>query len=591
MKNKMKIKLTLLLICISIVPLIILFSLYIKNTYDFYKTQRKGMAFTEIEKAAYKANTAFSEIDELVSSLIYSQYDNEYCIQSISAQENEKSELTDIERLQNYREFKYVCSNLIQNNQYAEAVYLFNKNGSNYIYTKGKDYFLETDYKESTWYKQIEENGLYKMMTFWSSSNKRVTGKYYLEIRPVSNDRGEKLSYIAVVCNTDFLNEMDNEILDDFIMIINEQGDIQYEAGNDIQNTGKTAQINKNDQSFTERKNGEYVFSELGINNWKIVSKYNLGELGTLYKNNIINLVLVIAVCIIFIIFLVLIIEKYFIDPIVRLSYIMVQVPEQNIKNKDKKYKERTDEIGVLYNQFYEMINKINILIKEQYISQINFLKEKLNGLMSQINSHFLFNTLESINCLADLDGDKRISLLSISLGDMLHYSMDFEKSEETLESEMKNIKTYIKIQEIRFENSIRVIENIPDKLKNCIVLKFMLQPIVENAVEHGLIDVENDWWIKISAEELGEKLVIRIENGGEYIPSERLEKIRKKIEGINEHLDQDSDLKLKRGHNIGLENIQRRIHIVYSRAYGLNIFNREKGGVRVEITLPLKYS
>ena len=105
------------------------------------------------------------------------------------------------------------------------------------------------------------------------------------------------------------------------------------------------------------------------------------------------------------------------------------------------------------------------------------------------------------------------------------------------------------------------------------------------------LIDVENDWWIKISAEKLGEKLVIRIENGGEYIPSERLEKIRKKIEGINEHLDQDSDLKLKRGHNIGLENIQRRIHIVYSRAYGLNIFNREKGGVRVEITLPLKYS
>lgn len=576
MKNRMKVKLTLLLICISIVPLIILFSLYIKNTYDFYKNQRKGMAITEIEKAAYKADTAFSEIDELVSSLIYSQYDDEYCIQSISAQENTKSEMTDIERLNNYREFKYVCSNLIQNNQYAEAVYLFNKNGSNYIYTKGKDYFLETDYKESAWYKQMEENNLYKMMTFWSSSNKRVTGKYYLEIRPVSNDRGEKLSYIAVVCNTDFLNEMDNEILEDLIMITNEMGDIQYETGKEIQNT---------------EKSGRYVFSELGINDWKIVSKYNLGELDTLYKNNIVNLVMVIVICIIFIILLVMIIEKYFIDPIVRLSYIMVQVPEQNIKNKDKKYKERTDEIGVLYNQFYEMINKINILIKEQYISQINFLKEKLNGLMSQINSHFLFNTLESINCLADLDGDKRISLMSKSLGDMLHYSMDFEKSEETLESEMKNIKTYIKIQEIRFENSIRVIENIPDKLNNCIVLKFMLQPIVENAVEHGLIDVENDWWIKISAEELGEKLVIRIENGGEYIPPERLEKIRKKIEGINEHLDQDPDLKLKRGHNIGLENIQRRIHIVYSRAYGLNIFNREKGGVRVEITLPLKYS
>ena len=101
------------------------------------------------------------------------------------------------------------------------------------------------------------------------------------------------------------------------------------------------------------------------------------------------------------------------------------------------------------------MVIKINELIQEQYVSQINLLREKLNGLMSQINSHFLFNTLENINCLADLDGNRKIAMMSKSLGDMLHYSMEFERTEETLEAEMENIRKYVEIQEIRFDNKI----------------------------------------------------------------------------------------------------------------------------------------
>lgn len=590
MKKSLKTKFTLGLLCVSIIPVLILFYLHIKSFYKFYDERTSIIASGEMEKAVYQIDSAFQEVDELVASLIHSRYDNKYCIQSIAGMEYADTDITAMQRLTNYREFIYICSNLICNNKYVEGVYLFTESGYTYSYTKTKEFYLEKDYQESSWYRQMCDENLYQLVTFWDSPSKRVTEKNILEVRPVADERGRKTGYIAVVCNNNMMEEIDSDsALDNEAVILDGGGGFLYRIMGDMDLTAaEKDRIRNEDKGIIGIKDGGIIFHTLSLNNWKIVSRYGVDELSELYQKNIMNLVMLLLICVGFIIASVFVIGRHFIEPIVKLSAMMLKVPDEEPVLSPALQK-RDDEIGILYNKFQLMVIKINELIQEQYVSQINLLREKLNGLMSQINSHFLFNTLENINCLADLDGNRKIAMMSKSLGDMLHYSMEFERTEETLEAEMENIRKYVEIQEIRFDNKIHVIEEIPDELRTSRVLKFMLQPLVENSIEHGLIGEEDVWWIRIQAWAEQKKLCIRVENAGMYITPEELEEIRGNItrDKIREAAEAE-ELKRRRN-SIGLVNIQRRIKLVYSDRYGLEIYNRESGGLEVLIRLPLQ--
>lgn len=590
MKKGLKTKFTLGLLCVSIIPVLILFYLHIKSFYKFYDERTSIIASGEMEKAVYQIDSAFQEVDELVASLIHSRYDNKYCIQSIAGMEYADTDITAMQRLTNYREFIYICSNLICNNKYVEGVYLFTESGYTYSYTKTKEFYLEKDYQESSWYRQMCDENLYQLVTFWDSPSKRVTEKNILEVRPVADERGRKTGYIAVVCNNNMMEEIDSDsALDNEAVILDGGGGFLYRIMGDMDLTAaEKERIRNEDKGIIGIKDGGIIFHTLSLNNWKIVSRYGVDELSELYQKNIMNLVMLLLICVGFIIASVFVIGRHFIEPIVKLSAMMLKVPDEEPVLSPALQK-RDDEIGILYNKFQLMVIKINELIQEQYVSQINLLREKLNGLMSQINSHFLFNTLENINCLADLDGNRKIAMMSKSLGDMLHYSMEFERTEETLEAEMENIRKYVEIQEIRFDNKIHVIEEIPDELRTSRVLKFMLQPLVENSIEHGLIGEEDVWWIRIQAWAEQKKLCIRVENAGMYITPEELEEIRGNItrDKIREAAEAE-ELKRRRN-SIGLVNIQRRIKLVYSDRYGLEIYNRESGGLEVLIRLPLQ--
>ena len=590
MKKSLKTKFTLGLLCVSIIPVLILFYLHIKSFYKFYDERTSIIASGEMEKSFYQIDSAFQEVDELVASLIHSRYDNKYCIQSIAGMEYADTDITAMQRLTNYREFIYICSNLICNNKYVEGVYLFTESGYTYSYTKTKEFYLEKDYQESSWYRQMCDENLYQLVTFWDSPSKRVTEKNILEVRPVADERGRKTGYIAVVCNNNMMEEIDSDsALDNEAVILDGGGGFLYRIMGDMDLTAaEKERIRNEDKGIIGIKDGGIIFHTLSLNNWKIVSRYGVDELSELYQKNIMNLVMLLLICVGFIIASVFVIGRHFIEPIVKLSAMMLKVPDEEPVLSPALQK-RDDEIGILYNKFQLMVIKINELIQEQYVSQINLLREKLNGLMSQINSHFLFNTLENINCLADLDGNRKIAMMSKSLGDMLHYSMEFERTEETLEAEMENIRKYVEIQEIRFDNKIHVIEEIPDELRTSRVLKFMLQPLVENSIEHGLIGEEDVWWIRIQAWAEQKKLCIRVENAGMYITPEELEEIRGNItrDKIREAAEAE-ELKRRRN-SIGLVNIQRRIKLVYSDRYGLEIYNRESGGLEVLIRLPLQ--
>lgn len=170
---------------------------------------------------------------------------------------------------------------------------------------------------------------------------------------------------------------------------------------------------------------------------------------------------------------------------------------------------------------------------------------------------------------------------MSKALGDMLRYSIEYERDEETLQTELLHIGQYIRIQEIRFGNKILLKTEIEAGLENTKVLKFMLQPIVENSIEHGFTGIDMPWIIRVTAcREQGGVRVSVCDNGAGMSKKE-IEVLRSKIYSQDE-LPSDS-----RYVSIGLSNIHKRIQLLYHEPYGLDIESVRGRGINVVIHLP----
>ena len=200
---------------------------------------------------------------------------------------------------------------------------------------------------------------------------------------------------------------------------------------------------------------------------------------------------------------------------------------------------------------------------------------------MSQINAHFIFNTLENINCLAKIEKNNQIAVMSKSLGDMLRYSIEYESDEETLATEISHIREYLNIQEIRFGSPILLKIESSEEILQSPVLKFMLQPVIENSIEHGLAGEEPPWIIVVRAYRQDGKTIIAVQDNGIGMEEDTLREVRRRIYHPDD-LAEDA-----RYASIGLSNIYKRIQLLYGEEYGLEIENLAGRGVEVKVCLP----
>ena len=220
-------------------------------------------------------------------------------------------------------------------------------------------------------------------------------------------------------------------------------------------------------------------------------------------------------------------------------------------------------------------------MIKEKYESQINMLKSRLRNLTSQINSHFLFNTLENISCLAQLEGNKQIVIMTKSLGDMLRYTMDIDGDYITLEKEIGQMQRYLNIQEVRFGNEIKLELDLEEGVSKRKVMKYMLQPIVENAIEHGMSGKEFPWKLLIAAKHEGNDMYIVVKDNGTGMDEKTLECVRKRI--YNKTAQEEEE----KYFNIGLKNIHERIQLLFTEKYGMWIDSIPEEGTTVTLHVP----
>lgn len=243
---------------------------------------------------------------------------------------------------------------------------------------------------------------------------------------------------------------------------------------------------------------------------------------------------------------------------------------------------EGKDEIGIIDDSFNSMLSKLKTLINENYIQRLEKRETELKALQLQINPHFLYNTLESINSIASVYGCKEIAVMSQKLGEMFRYSINAGKNEfVTLKEEICHIKNYIEIQTIRFDDKFIVFYNIPDILIYSRIIKFILQPIVENAFYHGFENKKGKSVLEISAYMEDQYLYLKIQDDGNGMDIQTLDALNAYINNENYFIINDN-----KG-SIGLKNVNSRIKLTYGEEYGISIKSNLDKGTLVIIKLP----
>jgi two-component system, sensor histidine kinase YesM len=265
-------------------------------------------------------------------------------------------------------------------------------------------------------------------------------------------------------------------------------------------------------------------------------------------------------------------------NPILELAGTMqkVQNGNFNIVNSLIPSKIYEDEVGILYRNFKTMIQRIDELIQENYSKQLLIKETEFKALQSQINPHFLYNTLESINWLAIINKQKQISSMVEALGNLMRNSINFKEDIITVEEELEIVNSYLTIQKYRFDDRLEFQLGVPSHFMKCRIPKLILQPLLENSFKHAVETSVYTSVIKLEAYQEEDKLFIRVEDNGPGIDPLILEKVK------------EGKVKPK-GTGIGLNNIDNRIKLFTGEEYGLRIENLLGKGTAITVVLPFQ--
>ncbi|MCD9023240.1 sensor histidine kinase [Cohnella silvisoli] len=236
------------------------------------------------------------------------------------------------------------------------------------------------------------------------------------------------------------------------------------------------------------------------------------------------------------------------------------------------------DEFEYLYTQFNSTTSKMKQLISEVYESRLRSQRSELKQLQSQINPHFLYNTYFMIHRMAKaLDVDNLLSA-SQYLGEYFRFITRNTADEVTLEEEVGHTMAYIRVQMLRFSNRIRTeADELPEDCRHVVVPRLILQPILENAYEHGLKDRSEGGIVKLQFQRSGDKLHIMIEDNGTTLQNERLQWLQYNLQAAGGNLE-----------TTGIVNVHRRLQLKYGSTYGIEASYGDMGGLRVIMTIPV---
>ncbi len=289
---------------------------------------------------------------------------------------------------------------------------------------------------------------------------------------------------------------------------------------------------------------------------------------------------LLIFVTAVLIIILVLIIGYTVTKPVTSLARSMHDI-EQYLESDRNNYVAQVktnDEIKILEQSYLMMIEKIKLLINQEYRQKIEKQSAQLMALQAQINPHFMYNTLQMIGAMAVKHNVQEIYQIVSAFSRMMRYNMQMADT-VTISQELMNIDYYLEIQESRFENKLTVEKSIDPGCLDCLIPKLSLQPLLENCFKYGFTTRRKRWKVRIEIVSQGDRIRIAITDNGIGLTGD-------KIQEINLAMKNTESLPVDQQESLGLRNINARIKLFFGSDYGLSIDHAPDGGALVTLLI-----
>lgn len=240
------------------------------------------------------------------------------------------------------------------------------------------------------------------------------------------------------------------------------------------------------------------------------------------------------------------------------------------------------DEFGLLGGQINKMLIRIRQLMDDNIKHEVLVKNTEIRALQNQINAHFIYNVLESIKMMAEIDEKYEISDAITALGKLLRYSMRWTSANVTVNEELEYIRNYLSLINLRFDYEIYLSENLSEEVKALEIPKMTLQPIVENAIYHGIEQLAEDTSIYIKGILDGQDCIIEITDSGRGMSEEEVDNLYKKIAG-------EIETSGGSGNSIGLKNVQDRIKMSFGEKYGISINSKLGCYTKIGVRIPYK--
>lgn len=381
------------------------------------------------------------------------------------------------------------------------------------------------------------------------------------------------LGMLVVDCNPDIFDLSTANTMPDITLLT-----IENTSTNDVLYTN----FEEVDANFSE-KNRKVMQHELNLEPLRLVAVIDYASLYSEYNITGRMMLALSLICVILTLFLSYFFARSITRPVEHLSRKMAAQTGHTLALSGQ-YLNRTDEIGTLYNEYNAMVESLNAAVKQDYHNKLVNLDAQMKSLEARINSHFLFNTLESINSMAELEDNEQIAIMSQALGNMFRYTLKTKSELVSVQDELNHVNDYVTIQRIRFDERFRLEVDMDESFKQEQVLKLILQPLVENALYHGLKYCSCGDLISIIGRKEGDYLIMHVRDNGMGMDQETLKLLQERL------MEEASftELGQRNKQSIGLKNIHSRIELYYGRGYGLSITSEEGKYTDVQIKLPI---
>ena len=306
---------------------------------------------------------------------------------------------------------------------------------------------------------------------------------------------------------------------------------------------------------------------------WKIYTMVPYSDISAQVQSLNHSILLSIILCNLLILVCLLVVSLAITAPVKKLIEAMREVQQGNFDYRiDNK---RSDEMGRLMETFNYMVFKIDMLIKEVYQEKLAQKNAELEALQSQINPHFLYNTLDTINWMLLEKKEYEISGIVVSLGEMMKYAISRSSRTVALREEIRHVSNYLLIQKERMEDKLEYEIDIPHQYESVQVPRLILQPLVENAIIHG-IETGGKVSIRVYEREEDGGCWLEVSDNGAGMDEEQLKRLR------------DGTTEMRMDHrSIGVENVNKRIRLYYGEEFGLTIESRLGEGTVIRFCIP----